>query len=1108
MSVLLKSAWCVLGLSACVLRAQVAGDVVSGTVEDDMGPLVMANVVELNKDNRVMAHGVTDMNGNFSFQIKSPDDRLQVTYVGYKTIIVPIKGKVYHFMMDNAMALQEVVVSEQKRAGTSGLDVPVREISGAVSRISASEFEGMSVTSIDEALQGRIAGLDIVMNSGNLGAGTSMRLRGVSSINGNAEPLIVVDGNVWESDYLKDFDFANATEDKFAELLSVNPEDIESIAVLKDAAATAIWGSQGANGVIEIKTRRGSRGATRVSYSYRANFTYQPEGMKMMNGGEYTMYLKEAYFNPKFDDAAANIPEISYLHSDAEFADWRMYDNDTDWRDAVTQTGLEQKHYLSISGGGERANFRVSAGYDNQTGSVIEQALDRFTTRTALDFFLSDRIKISANYNLTYVDNQKNYQVTDASGNKYDLLSIAYKKMPNMSIYYEDDNGATNRYYQMPSDASSVFDNDQKSSLYVNPVALAHEATNTERTYTIQPEFILQYDLLGTSATPEMGRLKYDGKINFSIFNKYNDTFYPSSLVSGSWSDTQNNRSYSNSYKSFAVTTTHTLTYQPHFESDDHQMMVMVRGQLTSGSSKSQTSSVYGLPTGSIQSTGADGVIGSDFSTSAGEWRSLYFTGSLHYAFRGRYIVDLSLREDGSTKFGSESRWGAFPGVSVRWNISDEPWMKRFDWLSMLSIRPGWGKVGNQPSQDNLYYAKYATGSAYLGHGSMYPSNIALSSLQWEEKESWNVGFDLAFLDNKITADVNLYTQMTRRLLMYSFSIPSSSGFGSLNVRNDGNMRNDGWEVNVNTNRLFKLGPVGLDLNVTFANNKNELTKMDPTVLESINSDFNYSNGQYLTRVTLNSAFGSIYGFRYKGVYQYSDFSEEEIPGVSGPNAPVVRNAAGEVVRDEHGYTKPMYFAYGTSSQYEFQGGDAIYEDVNHDGNINELDIVYLGSSLPKVTGGFGFKLTWKRWSWNNQFNFRYGNKVINAARMNAESMYNNNNQSKAVNWRWRVEGDITDIPRALYQYGYNWLGSDRFVEDGSFLRLNYSIIQYSFDPKLVKRWGLSAASVFVSGSNIFCLTKYSGADPEVSYGGYGVVTDNAQTPRSKSFSVGASVQF
>lgn len=1091
-------------LTGGALWAQNAGDLISGTLEDDMGPLAGVNVIEISKDNRVMAGGITDINGNFSFQIKNPEDRLKISYIGYKTQIIPIKGKVYKiFLSSEETQLQEVVISEAKKSGGSGLDIPQRELSIVSQRIDAAEFEGMGVTSIDEALQGRIAGLDIVMSSGNLGAGTSMRLRGVSSINGNTEPLVVVDGNVWESDYNKDFDFANATEDKFAELLSVNPEDIESINVLKDAAATAIWGSQGANGVIEIKTRRGARGATKVTYSYRANMTWQPEGIKLMNGGEYTMYLKEAYFNPRLSDDAADIPEINYLHSDAEFADWRMYDNDTDWRKAVKQMGLEQKHYLSITGGGEKANFRVSAGYDNQTGSIIEQKLNRFTTRTALDYFVSKRIKISANYNLTYVDNQKNYEPT-INNNRYSLLALANVKMPNLAIYEEDENGSTGRFYHMPDDATPNFDKDQK--LYVNPIAIAKEAVNREKTYNIQPEFILQYDLLGVD--PDKTRLKYDGKITFSIFNKYNDTFYPSSLVTKPWHDTNNNRSYSNSYKSFAVTTTHTVTFQPHFSNPDHSFMAMVRGQLTSGTSKSQTQSVYGLPTGNIQSSSADGVIGSDFSTGASEWRSLYFTTSMHYAFKGRYIFDLSLRRDGSTKFGKDSRWGNFPGVSFRWNISDEEWMKNIKWLSMLAIRPGWGIVGNQPSRDNLFFAKYASTASYMGNAAIYPNNIALSNLKWEEKESYNLGMDLAFFDHKLTADVNVYTQMTRDLLMLNYAIPGSSGFSQLEFKNAGNMRNNGWEFNINTNRLIKFGPVGMDLNVTFANNHNEITKMDKTILESLNKDFDYRNGSYLTRVQLDNPFGSMYGFRYKGVYQYSKFSETEVVGVSGPNAPIVRNASGEVVRDEHGHTKPMYFAYGTSAEYEFTGGDAIYEDINHDGNINELDIVYLGSSLPKFTGGFGFKLSWKRLSWNNQFNFRYGNKVINRARMLAESMYDNNNQSKAVNWRWRVEGDITEIPRAAYQYGYNWLGSDRFVEDGSFLRLNYSIISYSLDPKYIKCYGLSQLSFYVSGSNVFCLTKYSGADPEVNYGGYGVVYDNAQTPRAKSYSVGLTVQF
>jgi hypothetical protein len=286
---------------------------------------------------------------------------------------------------------------------------------------------------------------------------------------------------------------------------------------------------------------------------------------------------------------------------------------------------------------------------------------------------------------------------------------------------------------------------------------------------------------------------------------------------------------------------------------------------------------------------------------------------------------------------------------------------------------------------------------------------------------------------------------------------------------------------------------------------------MDETVLASLNSDFDKKNGSYLTRVQLHNAFGSIYGFRYKGVYQYSKYSASEVPGVSGPNAPVARDANGNVVVDKNGYTTPMVFCYESSDRtyiYEFKGGDAIYEDINHDGNINELDIVYLGSSLPKVTGGWGFKLQYGRWSWNNQFNFRIGNKIVNRARMLAESMYNNNNQSTAVNWRWRVEGDQALIPRALYQEGYNWLGSDRFIENGSYMRLNYSQISYAFDPKLIKNWGLTQLSLYLSANNLFCITGYSGADPEVSYGGYGVSVDNARTPNARSFTLGVTVQF
>ena len=1070
--------------------AQQAGDIISGTVSDDFGPVMMANVVEIDAANRIVASAVTDMSGNFSFKLKNPKDKLRVTYVGYKTVTLPFNKTKYTIKLQDATQIQNVTITATKRSGGSGLSIPVDEISTAQQSINMSEFEGLSMTTVDEALQGRIAGLDIVANSGNLGAGTSMRLRGVSSINGSSEPLIVVDGNVWETN-TNDFDFSSANEEKFAELLNVNPDDIESISVLKDAAATAIWGSQGSNGVIEIKTKRGTRGKTSVDYSFRLTATHQPNGYKLLNGDEYTMLLKEEYFNPSMSDVASNIQELNYNPS---FAEYEMYNNNTDWLEQVKKTGWRQNHYLALSGGGEKAHFRVGAGYDHETGSIIEQQLDRFTSRVNLDYFVSDRIKIETNIALTYTKNHKN---------NGDLLSIAYVRMPNLSIFEQDKMGIDqDDYYSMlPTVSSSL--RDQLN--HKNPVALAKLAKSNETSYNITPEFKLRYDLLGIDN--DHSRLNYEGKVVFNIFNRYNDNFMPLSLSTTGWNDTGSNSTSSDMSKSLGVTTTHTLTFTPVFRNRDHSLTMMLRGQLTSGTSSSQNTSAWGLPSGTIQSTAAEGII-NNMSTGSGQWRSMYFTYSTHYAYKGRYMADFSVRRDGSTKFGDDQRWGNFPALSLRWNISREPWFqKALPFISMLSIRPGWGIVGKQPGAEALYYSKYRNGAGYLGEGSVYPQNIQLNNLKWEQKETYNIGADFGFFNERITGNIELYWQYTTDLLMSSRGIPTSSGYETLAYQNVGDMKNIGWEFNLNGNQIIKAGKFSADFNITFANNKNQITAMDETCLASLNKEFNRSNGSYLTRVELNTALGSIYGFRYKGVYQYSDYSPEEIHGVSGPNAPVARDKEGNVILDENRMTKPMMFCAG-SVNYEFRGGDAIYEDINADGQINELDIVYLGSSLPKFTGGFGFKFHWGRLTWNNQFNFRYGNKIINQARMEVEKMYDNNNQSRAVNWRWRVEGDITEIPRALRQTGYNWLGSDRFVEDGSFIRLNYSQLSYSLPSKTIKKWGLTQLSFHVSANNLFVLTKYSGADPEVGYGSMGIVTDGAKTPRAKSFTGGITIRF
>ena len=742
--------------------AQQAGDVISGTVVDDFGPVVMANVVEIDAANRIVASTVTDINGNFSFRVKNVKDKLRISFVGYKTQTFRFDRTHYEVTMVDATQISEVTVTARRRTDGAGLQIPLDEISTARQSIDMKEFDGLAITTVDEALQGRIAGLDIVANSGNLGSGTSMRLRGVSSINGSSEPLIVVDGNVWETN-TNNFDFQSANEEKFAELLNVNPEDIESISVLKDAAATAVWGSQGSNGVIEIKTKRGTRGQTRVNYSYRLTGTYQPNGYEMLNGDEYTMLLKEEYFNPSLSDASSDIPELNYNPS---FSEYEMYNNNTDWLKEVKKVGWRQNHYLALTGGGEKAHFRIGAGYDHETGSIIEQVLNRFTSRVNLDYFVSDRIKIETNISLTYTKNKKN---------NGDLLSIAYIRMPNLSVYEQDRNGndLEDYYSMLPTVSSQLRDQlDHK-----NPVALAHLASNDETSYNITPEFKLRYNLLGLEE--DKTRLAYEGKVVFNIFNRYEDQFMPLSLSTRGWNDTNNresNRTTASSSKSLGVTTTHTLTFTPAFKNKDHVLTMMLRGQLTSGTSSDQRTVSWGLPSGSITSPAAEGII-QDISTGSGQWRSIYFTYSAHYAYKARYMADFTVRRDGCTKFGDNQRWGNFPAFSLRWNISKEPWfIKALPFVSMLSIRPGWGISGRQPGSEGLFFSKYRNGSGYLGEGSIYPQNIQLRNLKWEQKETYNLGTDFGFFNERITGNVELYWQYTTDLLMASRGIPTSSG--------------------------------------------------------------------------------------------------------------------------------------------------------------------------------------------------------------------------------------------------------------------------------------------------------------------------------------------
>ena len=480
------------------LGAQAQQVRISGTVNDDMGPVMMCNVSEIDNNNRIVSNTQTDFNGNFSMTVKNAKNKLQISYVGYQKQILAIGTRTkFNVTLKDVTRIKEVTITSKRKFNQGGLAIPEKEVSVAAQTFNMSEVEGLAFTSADEALQGQIAGLDIISNSGNLGSGTTMRLRGVTSINGNSNPLIVVDDNIFDNPD-ENFDFQNANEETYASLLSVNPSDIEDIQVLKDAAATAIWGSRGANGVISIRTKRGARGDVKVDYSLRVQASWQPKGYNLLNGDDYTMMMKEMYYNPtQSANATTNINEINYNRSWAEFENWN---NNTDWVDEVTQTAWSQYHYVTISGGGEKANFRVSAGYDHQNGTIIKQSLDRFTTKLALDYFVSDRIKFSTTFPLTYTSNNRNYDDN--------ILGRAQQMAPNMSVYRQNADGTdTDEYYAMlplgASDAagSSVAGTASSQLKNVrdlgNPVAIANLAWRKEKTYRISPEFKLDYELMG-----------------------------------------------------------------------------------------------------------------------------------------------------------------------------------------------------------------------------------------------------------------------------------------------------------------------------------------------------------------------------------------------------------------------------------------------------------------------------------------------------------------------------------------------------------------------------------------------------------------------------------
>jgi TonB-linked SusC/RagA family outer membrane protein len=1031
--------------------------------------LIGVAVVEINEQNRTLNGTVTDVNGNFALRLSSPENRIRISYIGYKSKELSISGQTYFEIKleEETVMLEEVIITgESKKVG--GL-VPIteRDLTSAISTIDMKELNEVQVSNVGEMLVGRASNVDITLASGDPGAGMSIKIRGTASISGSNQPLIVVDGVPFEIELDKDFDFSAVTQEQFSGMLNIAPEDILTIQVLKDASATAVWGSRGANGVLLIETKRGAMGKTSFEYLYKLSIQQQPKSVPLLDGDSYSMLMMEGILN----SGSTEIPEeLSY---DKDWEEYYNYSQNTDWLAAITQTGISHEHNFSMTGGGESALYRFSLGYLDQEGTTKGTYYSRFTSRFNLDYHVSRKLLFSGDLSYAYSDNDLSYKENNDSRS---IRALAYVKAPNMSVYDYDKEGNLSENYFSPGDNFQGY-----GSQWYNPFAMANEATWNRKQHRLRTKLQLKYNILDN--------LVFQSFVAFDADNQLEKKFLPQIVTGLQWTSSYANLSSGMDYQSTVLESQSQLVYT-YQKGNKHKLTSMIAFTLSDKKNGWYYGSTSNLPSTHLRSYAQDAPvywIGDGYSQN----RMAAFLGFIHYSLFDRYLIQFNIRREGSSRFGYDSRWGTFPSISIAYRISSESFMKKLQFINDLKLRYSYGVNGNQPSSSYGYFNLYSTGEEYIDMPVVVPTNLQLDNFRWERNSQINYGIDLFAFKNYLEVHFDVYNQNSKDLIWENLKLPATSGFSQI-TRNWGSMDNKGWELMFVTD-ILKKKQLDLNLNFNIAHNENRITEIPE------NFDFEYgseaNNGQYARRAQEGHPIGTFYGFRYLGVYPTDADA-------------VARDADGNIIYSMEG--KPLYMRYGNADGYRFRGGDAIYQDINCDGLINELDIVRLGNSNPKFIGGFGSKLTWKNLIVTMFFHYRLGQDIVNKTKMNNENMYYRNNQSVSVLNRWRRQGDITNIPRALYNQGYNWLGSDRFVEDGSFVRFKSASISYSFN-KIAEKIKLNDLKLNFMIYNLYTWTNYTGVDPEVpmiSTDPFFIGEDKADTPPPINYIISLNVKF
>lgn len=1048
--------------------------IIRGNVKDiDQEPLLGVNIVEVDENGRFISGTITDFNGNFVLSATSNKAKIQVSFIGFTSQVLNLQNKTNFniILEEESTGLDEVVVTG-KKMGNDGVTA-IRDRATAISRIEFEELKVAQTTSVEEMLQGRISNVDITSVSGDPGAGLNIRIRGTATLNARNEPLIVVNGIPYDPDMSDDFDFATADIEKFGNLIDVSPEDIESIEVLKDAASTAVYGSKAANGVLLIQTKRGTKSKPVFEYTTKYTISKEPDPIPMLDGAGYARLIKEAHFNN--DGGTFQSDEIDFN------PDWDQYHNfaqNTNWIEEITQLGQIIDQNFSVRGGGDKSRYKMSLSYFDQAGTTIGTGLEKLNISTSLDYDLSSKLRIKTDILFTRYNQDATYDAEDwRYGNKR-LRTVAYKKMPNMSVYELDTLGNKLSEFFTPIETQQGTANDM-----YNPVAFATLGTNKKLKDNARAALTIRYNVLPG--------LIYDGTITLDIFDQKQSKFLPYKALGYAYQSSTTNRASESYNKKSAINTLNKLIYTPQL-GDIHEVILLglveteFRDEMAYSTNTSRSASPSLVdPAGAVKLE--------DFSSGTSSYRSFGSFLSANYKYKDKYLVTAGVRFEGNSKFSSDSRWGFFPMTTLAWRISEEPFMQGLRFIDDFKLRGSWGISGNMPDGNYLYFNTYSANTqyGYMGTSGVRPDGIELTSLQWETIEQFSPGLSFFAFKNRLNIEFDVYQKLTRHLYLRGSAIPSTSGYGDIN-QNSGEMLNKGWEFMIDA-KLVKTKDFNFSVNFNVSHNENVVLSLPENY--SLESGNMLANGNYQVRIEPGVPIGGFYGYEYDGVYIYADDV-------------VVKDKNNQSVYDITGENQ-LIMTQGAIG-YEFEPGDAKYNDVNFDGVIDELDLKLLGNYNPDIMGGLGPRIQYKNFTLNCFFYYKIGQDIVNQTRMDTEKMYNHDNQSKATNWRWRSIGDSTNVPRALYNKGYNWMGSTRFVEDGSYFRLKSASISYNFGKKVCERLNIRDMKIYGSAYNLFTWTNYSGQDPEVGLPSspLSVAKDQSRTPPGKRITLGLNIKF